>query len=140
MKAPKILPWLAHRAGISDRRAELLWRAACVQAAANTGEHDGSRYLSEAQQRLLDLLNRERWHSQPALTWPWLLAQSALDGYFRLSSGWLAPLNAAVVAGQPWLPMVRARYRQSLHLQRQAVYCRATDFITALRESKAIKG
>ena len=118
MKAPKILPWLAHRAGISDSRAELLWRGACVQAAATTGQHEGSRYFSEAQQCLLDLLNRERWHSQPALTWPWLLAQSALDGYFRLASGWLAPLNAAVVAVNPWLPTARARYRQPLHLQR----------------------
>lgn len=118
MKAPKILPWLARRAGISDSRAELLWRAVCVQAAANTGEHDGSRYLGEAQQRLLDLLARERWHSQPALTWPWLLAQSALDGYFRLAGGWLAPLNAAAVAGHPWLPMARAQYRQFLQMQR----------------------
>ena len=100
MKTPKILPWLARRAGVSDSRAELLWRAACLQAASTTGEQDGSHYWGEVQVRLLDLLARERWRNHPPLTWPWLLAQSALEGYSRLATGWLRPINVVVSSRQ----------------------------------------
>lgn len=100
MKTPKILPWLARRARVTDSRAELLWRAACLQAAAATGEQNGSRYWGEVQVRLLDLLARERWRNHPPLAWPWLLAQSALEGYSRLATGWLRPINAVVSSRQ----------------------------------------
>lgn len=101
MKTPKILPWLARRAGVSDGRAELLWRVACLQAAALTGEHDSPRYWEAAQRRLQDLLAYERWRNHPPIAWPWLLAQTALEGYSRLASRWLRPIDLRVPSGQP---------------------------------------
>lgn len=99
MKTPKVLPWLARRAGVNDSRAELLWRAACLQAASMTGEHDGSRYWGAAQERLLDLLARERWRTHPPFAWPWLLAQSALEGYSRIITRCLRPFDFLVSPG-----------------------------------------
>jgi len=40
MKTSMILPWLASRAGVSDRRAEELWRVACPQAEEFAGERE----------------------------------------------------------------------------------------------------
>ena len=100
MKTPKILPWLARRAGVSDSRADLLWRAACLQAASITGEQDSSRYWSTAQERLLDLLARERWRTHPPFAWPWLLAQSALEGYLRILGRCLRPIDVVALPGQ----------------------------------------
>ncbi len=100
MKTPKILPWLARRAGVSDSRAELLWRAACLQAASMTGEQDSSRYWGAAQERLLDLLACERWRTHPPFAWPWLLAQTALEGYSRMVTRCLRPIDVLVALGQ----------------------------------------
>ncbi len=100
MKTPKILPWLARRAGVSDSRAELLWRVACLQAKSLTGEQDSPRYWEAAQRRLQDLLAHERWRTHPPIVWPWLLAQTALEGYSRLASGWLRPIDFLALSGQ----------------------------------------
>jgi len=59
IRAPKILPWLAHKAGIGDHRAEVLWRAAERHAAARTGETDTSAYWQAAMDRLLELIAAE---------------------------------------------------------------------------------
>lgn len=100
MKTPKVLPWLARRAGVSDSRAALLWRAACLQAASMTGQQDSSRYWGAAQERLLDLLARERWRTHPPFAWPWLLAQTAVEGYSRMLTRYMRPIDALASPGQ----------------------------------------
>jgi hypothetical protein len=44
MKAPKILPWIARKAGISDELALKLWRRAISEAEYLTGKTEGSEY------------------------------------------------------------------------------------------------
>ncbi|MGE5467182.1 MAG: hypothetical protein ACM3Y9_07150 [Ignavibacteria bacterium] len=58
-RLPKILPWLAKKAGITDHRAEILWRAAQRHAAFATGETDTPAYWKEAMDRLLELIAAE---------------------------------------------------------------------------------
>ena len=91
MKTPKILPWLARRTGVSDERAEDLWRAACQQATALTGERDGPCYWGAAVQTLLDLLEAERWKAGTVFVWPWLLLPYGIEQWSLLARRWLAP-------------------------------------------------
>lgn len=58
-KAPKILPWLARKAGISDHRAEILWHAAQRYAALRTGATDTPEYWTVSMDRLLELAAAE---------------------------------------------------------------------------------
>lgn len=79
-KAPMILPWLAHKAGIDDRRAETLWHAALRHAAlahpANT-----SGYWQAAMERLQQLIAAEsRKEDLASFGWrPW--ARSLADAW-----------------------------------------------------------
>lgn len=98
MRTPKILPWLARRAAVSDSRAAVLWDEACRQAASLTGERDTSCYWGAAQQNLLYLLEKERWRSSPPMVWPWLLLHDGLASWSRLARRWLAPVSVAVAA------------------------------------------
>lgn len=92
MKTPMILPWLASKAGVSDHRAEELWREACRQAALLTGERGSSAYLGAAQQILLNLLEHERWQAYSLLAWPWLFVQDSLERWSLLARRWLLPM------------------------------------------------
>lgn len=56
---PKILPWLARKAGISDRRAEALWRAAMRHADARCQEGPSPAYWRIAMDRLTELIAAE---------------------------------------------------------------------------------
>lgn len=56
---PKILPWLAHKAGIPLHRAEILWHAALRHADHTTGETDTAAYWAAAMDRLLELVAAE---------------------------------------------------------------------------------
>lgn len=56
---PMILPWLAKKAGIPLRRAEVLWHAAERHAARVTGETETSAYWSVAMDRLHELVAAE---------------------------------------------------------------------------------
>ncbi|MBS3935782.1 MAG: hypothetical protein KGZ43_06390 [Sulfuritalea sp.] len=56
---PMILPWLAHKAGIPERRAEILWHAAQRHAAHATGETETPAYWQAAMDRLLELVAAE---------------------------------------------------------------------------------
>lgn len=96
MKPPMVLPWLARRAGVSTGRAEMLWPAACRQAAQITGERDGSLYWGAAVQIMLRLLQEERWQTHPLLTWPWLFMQGGVEHWSRLAKDWLAPIDASL--------------------------------------------
>lgn len=59
MKAPKILPWIAKKAGISEALALKLWRRAAGEAEALTGKTEGSEYWGLAVERFLDLAAEE---------------------------------------------------------------------------------
>jgi len=76
--APKILPWLAHKAGLSERRAETLWATALRYAAHHVGETASSAYWQAAMDRLLELIAAESLREDNAsFGWrPWLRAQS----------------------------------------------------------------
>jgi hypothetical protein len=59
MKAPKILPWVAHKAGISEALALKLWRRAAGEAEALTGGCNSSDYYRLAVERLIELAEAE---------------------------------------------------------------------------------
>lgn len=72
MKSPMILPWIAHRAGISEERAEELWRKALCYATEQTGWVGTSEYWEAAEKRLLTLVERETHAGclpTPELSW-----------------------------------------------------------------------
>jgi hypothetical protein len=96
MNPPMVLPWLARRAGVSIGRAEALWPTACRQSAQITGQRDGSSYWGTAVQTLLHLLQEERRQTVSLLTWPWLLLQSGVEHWSRLTRNWLAPIDASL--------------------------------------------
>lgn len=59
MKAPKILPWVAHKAGISEELALKLWRRAAGEAEAMTGCCNSSDYYALAVERFIDFAESE---------------------------------------------------------------------------------
>lgn len=59
MKSPKILPWLARKAGVSEPRAKALWADAIRYATAKTGWVGTSDYWEVANQRFAELLEAE---------------------------------------------------------------------------------
>lgn len=56
---PKLLPWLAHKAGIGDARAEILWRTADRHAALTAGERGSHAHSQAALKRLRELIAAE---------------------------------------------------------------------------------
>ena len=78
MKAPKILPWIARKAGISDELALKLWRRAISEAEYLTGKAEGSEYWGLAVERFLDIVEDEVGRAPqygptpvPRLSWMW---------------------------------------------------------------------
>lgn len=59
MKAPKILPWVAHKTGISEELALKLWRRAAGEAEGMTGCRDSSDYYRLSVERFIDLAESE---------------------------------------------------------------------------------
>ena len=59
MKTPKILPWLARKAGIPEDHAEELWAEAIVCATVQTGWVGTSEYWKAAVDRLVELIDLE---------------------------------------------------------------------------------
>lgn len=57
--SPKLLPWLASRAGISLRRAEILWQTALRHAESTTGETETPACWQAAMDCLLELVAAE---------------------------------------------------------------------------------
>jgi hypothetical protein len=77
--APKLLPWLAKKAGIDMRRAEVLWHDACRYAAQHATP-ETSDYFKIAIDRLLQLVAAESLRADAAsFGWrPWARAQQRL--------------------------------------------------------------
>lgn len=113
MKTPKILPWLAGKADIGEERAEALWREACVQAAAITGECNTGVYWETTLHILRKRLDVERWRTHSPLAWPWLLVYDGARQGSRLATRWRSSLQTAgILAG----PRTRPRAVPSLLL------------------------
>jgi len=78
MQAPKILPWIAKKAGISDELALKLWRRAAGEAEHLTGQAEGSEYWGLAVERFLSHVEDEACPGSaqnlvrgPQLSWMW---------------------------------------------------------------------
>src|SRR5574343_4048 len=76
MKAPKFLPWIARKAGISDALALKLWRRALSESEYLTGSTSSPEYWGMAVERFLGLAEDEAETPQecqlvlaPRLTW-----------------------------------------------------------------------
>lgn len=78
-KTPKILPWLAKKAGISESRAATLWHDA-ERWAARRATFGSSLYFKLAVDRLLELAAAESLRADAAsFGWrPWARAQARL--------------------------------------------------------------
>lgn len=78
MNAPKILPWIARKAGISDELALKLWRRALSEAEFICGKAEGSCYWGMAVERFLAIVDDEVGETleysltpAPRLSWMW---------------------------------------------------------------------
>ena len=78
MNAPKILPWIARKAGISDELALKLWRRALSESEYLTGKAEGSKYWGLTVERFLAIVEDEvgcspqyRLTPAPRLSWMW---------------------------------------------------------------------
>jgi hypothetical protein len=58
MNAPKILPWMARRAGIDDEQALRLWQRAAAESEQVHACRDGASYHAETMQRFIGALER----------------------------------------------------------------------------------
>lgn len=97
MNAPKILPWIARKAGISDELALKLWRRALSEAEFLTGKAEGSNYWGLAVERFLAIVEDEvggtpeyTLSPAPRLSWMWhhqsrmsLLSMMAAQNTYR---------------------------------------------------------
>lgn len=97
-KTPKLLPWLARKAGISERRACTLWFEA-ERWAARRASPGCSAYYQLAMDRLLELAAAESLREDAAsFGWrPWARAQARLwavsmqaaqEGSALVARGW----------------------------------------------------
>ncbi|MBN8474596.1 hypothetical protein [Sulfuritalea sp.] len=68
-KTPKLLPWLAKKAGISDARAATLWHDA-ERWAARQATHGSATYFKLAVDRLMELVAAESLR-QDAASFGW---------------------------------------------------------------------
>lgn len=57
MNAPKILPWMARRAGIDDQHALRLWQRAVAESEKSQGCKDGANYHAEVMTRFIDAIS-----------------------------------------------------------------------------------
>jgi hypothetical protein len=78
MNPPKILPWIARKAGISDELALKLWRRALSEAEYLTGKAEGTEYWGLCIKRFLSIVDEEagtslenRLTPAPRLSWMW---------------------------------------------------------------------
>lgn len=102
MNGPMILPWIAHKAGISEARAEQLWREALCHATEQTGWVGTSEYWDAADRHLKKLIEREVKST--------CLPTPEISGWVRLQSRLLhLPLLAAESWSVAWARQIAAR-------------------------------
>lgn len=73
MNAPKMLPWLARKWGVSDARALELWQQACTDTKAQNANQTSSAYWGAVKTRMFDLLDGEVFARNPVIETPWLM-------------------------------------------------------------------
>ena len=74
MRAPKILPWIAKRAGVDERLALKLWRRAAGEAELIIGNHDSSQFHHLSVERFISLVEAEAGicpQNSANVTWMW---------------------------------------------------------------------
>lgn len=74
MKAPKILPWIAKRAGVDEAVALKLWRRAAGEAALIVGNHNSADFFRLSVERFISLVEEESGRCPLAgatVTWMW---------------------------------------------------------------------
>lgn len=59
MKAPKLLPWIANKNGITEQHALSLWRRAAGEAEVRTGCCNSSDYYRQAMSQFIELAQEE---------------------------------------------------------------------------------
>jgi hypothetical protein len=85
-KTPKLLPWLAKKAGISERRATTLWLES-ERWAARRAASGSSAYYKLAVDRLLELTAAESLREDAARVWA-VSMQVAQQGAALTARGW----------------------------------------------------
>ena len=113
MNAPKILPWIARKAGISDELALKLWRRAVSEAEYLTGKTEGSAYWGLAVDRFLSIVedevgNVQSYNLTPAPSFP---------GCGAISPGcpcchWQRPKTRTVTGRTPGKACIRKKKRR----------------------------
>jgi len=99
MNGPMILPWIAHKAGITEARAEELWREALCYATETTGWVGTSAYWEAAEARLRQLIDREIQAN--------CLPKPELSGWVRLQSRMAhLPLLLAEIWSVAWVRLL----------------------------------
>jgi hypothetical protein len=85
---PKLLPWMARKAGVSEALAEKLWRRAVGDAAEMAGSAQGPEFHRLALDRWFDLLEDEccREQSGPCNGWYWRHQRRMAALSFRTAS------------------------------------------------------
>ncbi len=102
MNGPMILPWIAHKAGISEARAEELWRESLCHATDVTGWVGTSDYWEAAERHLHKLIGREIKSN--------CLPTPEISGWVRLQSRMAhLPLLAAENCSVAWARLLAAR-------------------------------
>jgi len=75
MNAPMILPWVAHKAGISQELTLKLWRRAASESELRLGSCRGQEYYRLVNETFLSLVEDESCAepclSVPSLAWAW---------------------------------------------------------------------
>ncbi|MBK8524233.1 MAG: hypothetical protein IPL58_08945 [Betaproteobacteria bacterium] len=94
MKAPKLLPWIAKRAGVHEAVALKLWRRATGEAAMIVGNHDSSDFFRLSIERFISLVETEAGRcplTGSNVTWMWRhqariasLSLTAAESTYRL--------------------------------------------------------
>ena len=94
MNAPKILPWIAKRAGIDEALALRLWRRAAGEAELIIGNHDSSDFYRLSVERFISLAEEESGRcplTGSNVTWMWRhqariasLSLTAAESTYRL--------------------------------------------------------
>jgi hypothetical protein len=96
MNTPKLLPWYARKAGVSEERATELWRDAVRQATNDTGWVGNSEYYGAAMSTFQQLLEQERQHAYQSNVVPLIRSQvrlmqlplTAMEAMLEASSHW----------------------------------------------------
>jgi hypothetical protein len=60
MKTPKVLPWLARKAGLTEKDVERLWDSAFRNASLTQPPLAANERMAAAMQELMAVLSRER--------------------------------------------------------------------------------